>query len=141
MDTTSIDKFFADVAGLGTPDEMIAALKKAVSDTFGANADLQSKYDQGAIDLSDLKEKYTALETESTEEIERLSKELSFATSTAGKTTLSVTVDGVRYVTPAGRKYNVNHKEGTPIEDILKDDVLVAKLIANKSGIFKVSAE
>jgi plasmid maintenance system antidote protein VapI len=133
--------FFAGVDALATPDEKIAALIKAVNDLADANSKITADFDASSTKLGELQDKYDALEKESTEEIARLSKELSFATNEAGKTTLSVTVGEKRYVTPAGRKYNIAGKDGIAIEDIVKDDDLVAKLISQKSGIFTPSAE
>ncbi len=133
--------FFAGVDALATPDEKIASLTKAVNDLNDANDKVTADFDAVSAKLGPLQDKYNALEKESTDEIARLSKELSFATSEAGKTTLSVVVGDQRYVTPAGRKYNIGGKDGIAIEDIVKDDDLVAKLVSQKSGIFTPSAE
>jgi hypothetical protein len=119
MDNTKIEAFFASTDALATPEAKITALKGGITDQLAA---------------------YQKLEDESAAEIERLSKELSFATSTAGKTTLSVIVNDQRYTTPSGRKYNIAGMDLT-IEDIVKDDTIVARLIGVKSGIFTLSEE
>jgi predicted nucleic acid-binding Zn-ribbon protein len=123
----------AGINALATPEEKVDSLTAAITALFDNKQQLTDQ-------LTVLQKKYDALEDESTVEIERLSKELSFATSKQGKANLSVTVGGQKYTTAAGRKYNINGKIIT-VEDLVQDEKLCAQLVSAKSGIFQPVAE
>jgi hypothetical protein len=132
MDQQSkLDALNVALAALATPEEKIAALSTAYLAAV-------TEAEKTAADLATSVVNYKALEGDSLAEIGKLSAELSFASTQAGKTTLSVTVGDQRYVTPAGPKYLVDGKEVTAI-DLVKDQAACEKLVAVGSGIFTLA--
>lgn len=118
------DIIFAEIAALPTPAAKDAYVKALVTDAYA--------------ELTDKEKALADLQAESVAEIEKLSKELTAISKESVQALIAVVVDGVRYTTPAGRKYSINHVE-VKAEDLVKNVELCRQLIGRKSEIFTES--